>query len=254
MLGYLRQRSDKRAFEIYLREREKLSEAEYEMGLYRDLIANLVASPEVAIQPFCSREAPDRQKAYVFIRHDVDTARCVERLGALVEQDLSLKVPSAVFVRVDDVCYSAKDARSTLADIRSRGIEVGLHTTCYLDDDYLAALARERTKFADEIGFQPNTFTVHGLGDHRLAQRRAFYEEIHAVLGDYGFTFSDCHPSLRRYKYTIEDCHTQSDGTRFLFDDFLPGKLPLVPGKSFCVLTHPCYWSPDARDERAPRH
>jgi hypothetical protein len=137
-----------------------------------------------------------------------------------------------------------RDWREAAQTARQQGFEVGLHTVCYVHDDYLRAFRQETEKFSDETGFAPRTFTVHGLGQHRLETRLRFYEEIAARLADFGYSFSDCHHTLRTYDYVIEDCHW--DGARqarFIYEDFATPPDWFWKGRHYLLLTHPCYWT-----------
>jgi hypothetical protein len=228
----------------FLRRRRRRATAPYPLSIYRDLCRR-VAAGRVVNPPFAIPARPRPRELRVFLRHDVDTALCTTRLRAIADANLETGTRAGIFFRVDDEEYRMRDHRALAAELYGEGFEVGLHTACYVDDDYLGRLRREAEKFANEVGFAPSTFTVHGLGLFRWEVRQRFYEEIADCLAKFGFAFSDCHPSLRAYDYVIEDCHRDTTtGARFIYEDFERLPLFLRPAHDYLVLTHPCYWSP----------
>ena len=80
MFDFLRRRIAARSFESYLVGRQKLAERDYDVELYRTLIAGLTRSSKTLIEPFLSRRKPERHISRFFIRHDVDTAAYLRRL------------------------------------------------------------------------------------------------------------------------------------------------------------------------------
>lgn len=184
-------------------------------------------------------------KINIFSRHDIDTCECLKNLPLLVDIDLCNKISSPCYLRVDEEEYTLSEASKIVDRYIDAGIEFGLHTVCYTEDDYLKAFENETFKFEKAFGFRPKTFTVHGLGQYRLDVRNRFYSDISTRLHDFGYDFSDCCPNLRTYHYVIEDCHwSEKEQCRFIYDDFI--KLPenIKPGMNVLILTHPCYWVP----------
>ena len=154
-----------------------------------------------------------------------------------------LSLPAGVYFRADGIEYSLNDYRDAIERYRQAGLEIGLHTVCYTQIDYMSEFGRETDAFERALGFRPTSFTVHGLGEFCLDRRLQFYEEIANSLQSYGYAFTDCHPKWRTYDYVAEDCHWSAErNTRYLLDDFID--LPLLPkvgkARNFLVLTHPC--------------
>ena len=159
----------------------------------------------------------------------------------LLDLNVAEGVASAVYVRTDGVDYDPKKVAPAVARYRLMGVEFGLHTSCYTQDDYLGALRREVDGFAMCFGFQPPTFTVHGLGTYRAETRARFNEEIAGRLDEFGFDAGRTPP--RQFAYVIQDCHLEA-GTqrRYAYDDFATLPRFFEPGRNYLVLTHPCYW------------
>jgi hypothetical protein len=227
----------------YLERRRRVADAPHPAALYRDFLAQAKRRPGLALPRFDAPPVPAANAARLFLRHDVDTVRCIEKLPLLVEANLALGVAAPVYVRTDGIDYDPRAARDVVREAAAAGIEVGLHSSCYLAEDPEAEFRAEGERFADCYDFRPRSFTMHGLGDTRLDQRLAFVESAAGRLAQLGYAFTDAHPSLRRYDYVITDCHPDPvSATRFIYDDFhsLPGFL--ARGRDYLVLTHPCYW------------
>lgn len=225
----------------YLRRRKRAHDAPYPLSIYRNLLLQAQQKSDISVQPFLRQKALN--KANLFVRHDVDTASCVKNLPHLTQINRELGIQAGIYFRVDDQEYSLAKHKRVVASLRDAGFEVGLHTVCYLRDDYLKALELETEKFLHEAGFQPLSFTVHGLGSYRAEVRQRFYLEVGTKLADLGYQFTDCGRHLRTYEYVIEDCHRdERGGQRFIYSDFLRIPHWFRAGGEYLVLTHPCYW------------
>ena len=135
--------------------------------------------------------------------------------------------------------YHPNQLAGMVSTYRETGVEFGLHTSCYVEDDYLGTFRTESERFAKTFGFAPRSFTVHGLGDCRYETRLRFGEEIIPRLEEFGYVFTDCNQTLRTYDYVISDCHLEAtSGRRYIYNDFL--RLPrfFAPGFNYLVLTH----------------
>jgi hypothetical protein len=227
----------------YMRRRKILLFAPYPTTLYATLLSQCQRSNRFQVHPFTKQNIVDCSRAHIFVRHDIDTNTCIQKMHLLLDIDQDLGIPAGVYFRADDREYRLSDYRNVIQALRSRRLEIGLHTLCYLEDDYLSALGRETGKFYDELGFKPRSFTVHGLGPQRLEARLRFYEEVAPRLGEFGYEFCDCHSLWRRYNYVIEDCH-RDEGKEALciYDDFSEPPSFLGLGENLLILTHPCYW------------
>lgn len=237
----------------HLARRRRFAEAPYPSALYRGLLERLKGDAGCRLLPFADTTTPDGRTARVRVRHDIDTAGCVANMTAMTALDAALGVPAAVYVRVDGEDYDPADARAGVERCRALGAEVGLHTACYVADDAPARFREEIDIFAACFGFAPTSFTMHGLGAFRAAQREAFCAAVIHRLPTYGMRFTDCRPEVRTYDYVFEDCHQATDGAagangaagrtgRFLYDDFCAASGFLRRGRDHLVLTHPCYW------------
>lgn len=224
----------------YERERQPHAFAPHPVDIYRGLLRQIRLSDQVIIPSVLKRDYPRGSKGRLFLRHDVDTVVCVDKLGLMLEANIAEAVPAVVYIRTDGLEYQSDDLMDTVKRYREVGVEFGLHTSCYLHDDYFAAFSRETEKFSKTFEFQPWSFTVHGLGEVRLNTRLSFVQEIIARLAEFGYVYTDC---SRSYTYVITDCHPDPiSGRRFIYNDFLHLPNFFMSGRDYLVLTHPCYW------------
>jgi hypothetical protein len=231
-----------RAKQRYILARRPHAHAPHDVAVYAQLLQQARRARGLDLAPFLERKTGGR-KPRLYFRHDVDTADCVRMLPQLIEANLKEGVPSPVYIRMDGTEYEPAALAGSVAKYRGQGVEFGLHSSCYTQDDYLAALRREIDGFTRCFGFPPRSMTVHGLGDHRLAVREQFSAEIVERLAEFGFAFTDCDVRMRRYDYVITDCHPEpGSDRRHIYDDML--RLPrfFQPDRDYLVLTHPCYW------------
>ena len=216
--------------------------APYPLHVYRSLLSHALRSPRIQLPPFGESNHPSASSASLFVRHDIDTKRCIQNMALLLDIDRELGVPAGVYFRAEGEEYALASYQGEIQAYRAAGLEIGLHTLCYLEEDYLDAFRRETEVFRHAVGFSPATFTVHGLGPFRMDVRLRFCEEICARLGEFGYTFSDCCSHLRTYDYTIHDSHWNKEaGVRFIYNDFFDFP-PLLGGRNYILLTHPGYW------------
>jgi len=227
----------------HLHRRRQTTYAPYPLSIYQRFLEQAQERENLVVQRYLERPAKGTRSSNLFVRHDVDTAACIENIEALTAINQTLGIQSGIYFRVDDDEYSLTQHRSTAQALREAGFEVGLHTVCYTEDDYFTELERETKKFAQEVGFQPQSFTVHGLGAYRADVRQRFYQQISNRLEEFGYLFSDCCRDLRRYDYVVEDCHFDSQmEQRFIYDDFISLPKWFRADHDYLVLTHPCYW------------
>lgn len=178
------------------------------------------------------------------VRHDVDTVRCIDNVRLLLDVDAEFDIPSGVYVRVDGLEYDPAACREAVHASRARGLEIGLHSSCYLSDDPFTAFRAEIDAFIRVFAFQPKSFTVHGLGPVRADRRWQFYRDVRHRMAEFGVSFTDCNVAFRSYRYVVEDCHVdaRAPGARVIYDDFV--RLPPTCERAgdHLILTHPCYW------------
>ena len=217
--------------------------APYSLALYRGFLNQLKQHPDIRVLPFAAGPDCHPVAARFYLRHDIDTAECADRMHLLLEENLAASLPAAAFLLLYGSPYDLRGIRAKIQHWRARGVEMGLHTCCYTENDYLGCFRREIREFTNQLGFPPRTFTVHGLGPVRCDYRMRFYEDIAPVLAEYGFIASDI-PPLRSYDYMMEDCNLDQHGRRFVYGDFANMPSFIRPGYDYVALTHPCYWRP----------
>jgi hypothetical protein len=233
----------------YLKWRRIACHAPFPVHIYQGLLLQALSNPRIRVLPFTDTGSPSANQTNLYVRHDIDTRECVQNMALLLDIDQEVGVRAGVYFRADDGEYALEDYRKEIQAYRATGFEIGLHTVCYLKDDYLDALRKETELFTRSLGFSPTSFTVHGMGPCRMDVRMRFCEEICGRLAEFGFTFSDCCPHLRSYDHTIHDSHWNTkERVRFLYSDFI--RLPLFSrgSSTYVLLTHPGYWfRPDER-------
>lgn len=235
----------RRRMDRYRRARRLAGYAPYTASLYRRFLSEALRDRKLRVAPFLETPAAEEPGgATLFVRHDIDTAACMRGMRVLLDIDRELGVGAGIYLMADSKEYRLAEHRDEIAACRAAGFEVGLHTVCYAHDDYFAAFAAETSAFADALGFQPRSFTVHGLGEYRLDVRSRFRREVRDRLGEFGYAFTDTCPELRAYDYVFEDCHWDAARqARFVYDDLAGRRFPFMPGRSYLLLTHPCYWT-----------
>ena len=229
----------------YLKTRKQYSYAPYKMSIYQKILQQAKEDERIRVGKF---EIPESSKDQInlFLRHDIDTLKCVQNIDLLLESNIAQSYPAGVYFLVDDDEYHLGDHKAVAQACKDKGFEVGLHTICYAQDDYLKQFKLETEKFADEAGFRPATFTIHGLGDERLNIRKSFIRDMIKRHEEFGYSFSDCHKAFRGYHHVIEDCHMDfAVKKRYIFDDFKAFPSFFKKGQNYLILTHPCYWEKD---------
>jgi len=227
--------------ERYLRNRKVYHYAPYPLEIYEQSLKNLKFSPNHQLVPFLNDEEINRGRDWIFVRHDIDTQQCMKNLSEIINIDGRLMVKSGIYLRIDDEEYSVRDHRDMLLQYRERGFEIGLHSLCYLKENYSKEFQRETEKFKYDMGFQPRSFSVHGVGSFRLETRMKFYEEVVHWLHPMGYETGDI-PTLRSYVHVIHDSHLDAENRRFLYDDFFHLPDLSFRGNCYLIMTHPCYW------------
>jgi len=242
VLSAARRRYAARRRHAFLKALKPAVDAPYAVSLYRDFLMRALGTGPIKVLGY--RDSPSTGRASLFVRHDIDTADCGRKMRLLLDIDREAGVSPGVYFRADEEAYRLAELRNRIEPYRSDGFEIGLHTVCYVHDDYLRAFEMETRVFRDAFGFSPTSFTVHGLGTHRHDVRMRFCDDVCERLEDFGYGFSDCCPKLRSYDYVIHDCHFDAKrDVRFVYDDFAGRDFPYAPGMSYVVLTHPCYWT-----------
>ena len=242
-LGHIKQYVLHKGRYEYLQKRMHMDYAPYSFNVLANFLQDVKQKDNVRVHNF-DRQNLSKESINLFIRIDVDTQRCIENAPKLFDTLLALDLPFSAFFRVDDEDYQLREYRDVISQYRDRpGVNLGLHTSCYVEDDFMEQFRLDTEKFIEEAGFAPSSFTVHGLGSFRKKQRNQFYAEIGNRLEEFGYTFTDCSPKYREYYYVIEDCHKNNNGDRFIYNDFNTIPTFLQAGHNCLILTHPCYWA-----------
>jgi len=227
--------------ERYLRNRKIYHYAPYPLEIYKQCLESLKSLPSHQFAPFLKYEGIDKATDWIFVRHDIDTQQCMRNLPEIIKIDERLRIESGIYLRIDDEEYSVRDHREMFLQYKEHGFEIGLHSLCYLKENYSQEFQRETDKFKNYMGFQPRSFSVHGVGSFRLETRMKFYQEVIHWLHQMGYETGDI-PTLRSYVHTIHDCHLDNENRRFLYDDFLYFPNLSLRGSRYLIMTHPCYW------------
>jgi len=140
---------------------------------------------------------------------------------------------------MDEIDYKSEVSHEYLSPYLEN-LSIGLHSSCYINDNPMEALKKEIEKFTNIYNFKPKFLTLHGLGTFKFDERMKFIKNIAECYADYDILFADFITSMRSYDYVIQDCHL-NDGKRYLKNDII--KLPpMFAGSCYLFLAHPCYW------------
>lgn len=215
--------------------------APYSPEIFRSVLTLAAVNENVSIK-LLSREASDPGRLTVYLRHDIDTENDVKNLDLLISIQRSMDIRSAIYVRMDRQEYDPAQLRDYLRELRDIGFEVGLHTSCYLDDDYMDVFKAETNTFHRLLGFAPTSFTLHGVGQVRWAVRMAFLESVKPGMKSLGYSFCDTFDI--KYNRVIQDCHGGTETERrFIMGDFRELPEPVYGNEKYLILTHPGYWN-----------
>ena len=187
-------------------------------------------------------------KIHIILRHDIDTSDCLKKMFFLLEEDLKWGLRPSVYLRVDGEEYCLKDWKGLIEEYHLKGVSFGLHSLCYVNQDYLEVFRNETKKFILETEIVPKSFTLHGLGEYGMENRRQFIEKVKTIALENGYQVTDCSQDFISYDYVIHDSHwDNANQKRFILEDFV--RLPkFSKGRCYLVLTHPCYWSNEKKD------
>ncbi len=212
----------------------------FELNIYRNLLETLLRIDKKT--DYSDRGAPPMGLRW-YARHDIDTVPCVENYGQICDLELDLGLKVDTFIRVDALDYDPKSMKQIVDTYSSKGIEFGLHTTCYLHEDYENALVQELKLFEDCYGFTPKGLTFHGLGQLHRVRRDAAEHFLRVRYKDLGLTYADVPGVQVHWHHVLQDCNLAGVGDLRELDlawfnaEFFQDK-PV----DILVLTHPCYW------------
>lgn len=222
--------------------RRILNYAPYNLSDYQFLLKKLKRKYYHSFLSFCV-EASAQDKPNLFIRYDLDTLDCLQKASQVIKVSHELGLPSAAFLRTDGLDYSLADLSHWSSELKSLGIPLGLHSSCYIaGKNWMDALRAEILHFESIIGYSPELLTVHGLGEFEKAAREEFSTTVATHLEFEGKKLFLDYPPARSYFFVFQDCWQDSEKKRILYSEFrhLP---PLKNGENYLVLIHPCYWN-----------
>lgn len=237
-------------FHRFVRRRQTLATAPYALTAYVGLLDLIAQSQGERLCDFNETSVGKGERAW-FVRHDLDEPSCLVNAPALIRLALQRGVRPGVFIRVHSGCYRPEDARSLLTEFSCEGVVFGLHSECYLSDDWLQRLMKEVDSYRSALGVNPFAVNAHGYGSYRLNVRHEFYRGMTPERMEHlGIRLNDCGSGSRRYGYHIQDCHSTRGSAsvediafrdRCILSDFqmLPPRGWVTTG---LILTHPCYW------------
>ena len=223
--------------------REILSFAPHRIVIYEDLLKTLSSDEKYMV---CNLEnvleKKRKDKINILLRHDIDTAECIENMSLLLEKDLKHQFIPSVYLRVDGKAYDLRRWRNAIDEYHRMGIPFGLHSVCYIHDRYFEIFREETRRFIDETGVTPKSFTLHGLGEHGLKNRMEFISKAKRAAKENGYSMTDCSKNYISYDYVIHDSHwDEISQNRYIWDEFV-GIRGFSEGRFYLLLTHPCYW------------
>ncbi|MBL0941520.1 MAG: hypothetical protein IBJ00_02145 [Alphaproteobacteria bacterium] len=211
--------------------------APYELKLYEEYLSRLKHDTRINFISF--NDCIDNTKINFVFRHDLDTLDCLKNSGKLIDLHIKHMIPLTIFVRMDDIDYSSKASYKYL----SKYVEswpIGLHSSCYIDNNPIDAFKIEIEKFEAIYKFIPKFLTLHGLGSYKYDARMEFIKFISEFYQRYNLEFADFISKMRTYNYVVQDCHLM-EGKRYLKHDILELP-PKHAGSCYLFLAHPCYW------------
>lgn len=212
----------------------------FKLALYQTLLETFIRA--VAKSDYADRTAPPTGLRW-YARHDIDTELCVQNFSTMVDLELHLGLKVDSFIRVDALDYDPSSMQSLVNFYVRKGIEFGLHTSCYLHHDYETALLQELATFKTLFGFAPKGLTFHGLGDLYRERRDQAEHFLAKSYKDLGFDYADVPGAQLNWHYVLQDCNLAGDsGRRQLELAWLDAEFFSDKPLDVLVLTHPCYW------------
>ena len=237
-------------FKRYLRNRQVYANAPYNLNVYAQLLESICGSHEDQLCDFDNVGQSEVKRKW-YVRHDLDESDCLSRAAELIRLDLKYGVRPGVFIRVQSDAYSLDNARALMAEFLDEGVMFGLHSECYLSDDWLSRLRAEVEIYHKILGTTPFAVNAHGYGDYRFKIRQKFYSGMTPeLMNELGIRLNDCGTGNRRYQYIIEDCHRPFGDLPHnkidLYNRCILTDFKMLPPPGFVsqglILTHPCYW------------
>jgi hypothetical protein len=239
---------DQRDFQRFLKDRTTLEFAPYPLSRLETLLQTVKSQRHEELLNFSDKSAALGKRAW-YIRLDLDTSACVENAPFVIETVLKYGVRPGVFLRTTAEDYEISAAKLLFDRYEPEGVLFGLHSECYLDDDWRARLDLEVAAYLQVIGAAPSAINAHGHGAVRRKVRAAFYASLTSdFLEQYGSPLNDCGTGDRSYGLIVQDCHFDErflreteKKRRFLLSDFRDPP-PTGVRAAILILVHPTYW------------
>lgn len=151
----------------------------HSLHLYEQLLHSLSDDPRIAfmsLPEYVTGVPRNPQKITLMLRHDVDAIPDAARDLCAIERSLDMR--SSVHILVDGALYDPAPLTDLASELHADGFDVGLHTQCWMHEDYASIFYAELERFRDLFGFEPRTFTQHGAWPRteRDMQRRREFE------------------------------------------------------------------------------
>lgn len=225
-----------------MNQKENRIYAPFDISIYDNLLLKIKSSYVVLDYPTNFEYI---ENINFLLRHDIDTHECIESFEYLLEIDKKHNIKSGVYFRVDNKEYKLSDYKDKILKYKEANFEIGLHTVCYVEDDYKKRFFEELNEFEKALGFKASSFTVHGLGEYKLDNRNLFYDDVAKVgLDKYHMNFSDCCRKYMVYDKYIIDCNFDEQlQQRYINDDWFELEKSLNKEHTILIMTHPCYWT-----------
>lgn len=211
--------------------------------IYHNLLRKLSADGKYVI---CNLEnqltQTKKNKINIILRHDIDTSDCIKKMSLLLDEDLKYGFYPSVYLRADEEEYLLRNWKILIEEYYFKGIPFGLHSTCYIHENYLEAFQKETRKFISEIGIIPKSFTLHGLGEYCLENRMEFISRAKEIARANDYVITDCSTDFVSYNYVMHDSHWDVlKQERYILAEFTNFS-NFSNGRNYLILTHPCYW------------
>jgi hypothetical protein len=111
--------------------------------------------------------------------------------------------------------------------------------------DFMSRFEWEVEEFKKMFGFQPISFTQHGMGQQFKETRSKFNSSIALAKQLTGIQVTDCAGYDIQYMYKVTDANwCQKRQSRFITNHFTSYPfIPFANGEVFGIITHPTYWT-----------
>ncbi len=144
-----------------------------------------------------SNLVPQNTLTRVVLRHDHDGGKKLP-LSLLCDIEEAAGFRSSIHILVDGLDYDPLPLVPFWKDLSKRGFDIGLHSQCWMRENYEEAFFDDLAKFELLLGFKPKTMSLHGAwprSDIDMRRREEFLGNLNKYLRDtdiagYNNTFS----------------------------------------------------------------